>query len=51
MILPITARIMATVFPEISALGAYPLNVMQDLPLLANPKLIPEVVRRDAFLA
>jgi hypothetical protein len=49
--LPMTARIMSTVFPEIVALGAYPLDVMQELPRLANPKLIPELVRRDAFLA
>jgi len=51
LILPLTARIMSTVFQEMVALGAYPVDVMQGLPLLANPKLIPELVRREAFLA
>jgi hypothetical protein len=51
LILPITARIMATVFRELVALGAYPVDVMRELPLLTNPKLIPEPVRREAFLA
>lgn len=51
MILPLTARIMRSVFPEMVALGAYPLDIMQDLKLLADPKLIPGPVRRDAFLA
>ena len=49
-ILPTTARIMATVFPELVALGAYPLDVMRELPLL-EPKHLPESVRRQAFIA
>jgi hypothetical protein len=45
-----TARIMATVFPEIVAVGAYPLDVMQELPLL-DPRNLPEPVRHNAFVA
>lgn len=51
MILPITARVMRTVFPEMVALGAFPMDIMKDLQLLADPKLIPEPVRREAFFA
>lgn len=51
LILPLTARIMQTVFPEMVALGAYPVDVMRELQLLADPKLIPEPVRRESFLA
>jgi hypothetical protein len=50
LILPMTARIMATVFPEIVAVGAYPLDVMQELPLL-DPRNLPEPVRHNAFVA
>ena len=51
MILPITARVMRNVFPEMVALGAYPMKIWDELPLIADPKLIPGVVRRQAFLA
>ncbi|HKP64550.1 MAG TPA: hypothetical protein VJV78_47770 [Polyangiales bacterium] len=52
LILPATARIMgATVFQEIAALGAFPSNVMADLPQLTDPRRIPEAVRRQVFLA
>jgi hypothetical protein len=52
LILPMTARIMgATVFQEIAALGAFPVDVLNELPLLTDPRRIPEVVRRQAFLA
>lgn len=52
LILPITARIMgATVFQEIAALGAFPSNVMEELPKLTDPQLIPEPVRHQVFLA
>jgi hypothetical protein len=50
-ILSITARIMRTVFPEMVALGAFPMDILKEMPLLADPKLIPEPVRRHAFLA
>jgi hypothetical protein len=51
LILPITARVMMTAFPEIVKLGVYPTNILQELPLLADPKRIPTAVRREAFLA
>jgi hypothetical protein len=50
LILPMTARIMASVFPELVALGAYPVDVMQELPLL-DPRRLPECVRDQAFVA
>jgi hypothetical protein len=51
MILTLTSRIMRNVFPEMVAIGAYPMDIMQDLRLIADPRLIPESVRRQAFLA
>lgn len=52
LILPLTAKIMgATVFQEIAALGAFPNDVLGELPLLTDPRRIPEVVRKQAFLA
>jgi hypothetical protein len=51
LILPLTARIMATVFPEMVALEAFPVNVLQELPLLTDPRRLPERVRRDSFVA
>jgi hypothetical protein len=51
LILPMTARIMSTVFPEMVALGAYPVNVLDELPLLIDPKRLPEDVRRRSFVA
>jgi hypothetical protein len=51
MILPMTARIMATVFPEMVALNAFPVNVLQELCLLTDPKRLPESVRRESFVA
>lgn len=46
-----TAKVMAKVFPEIVALGAYPKNVVQELPKIADPRNLPEQVRKEAFLA
>jgi len=51
LILPLTARIMASVFPEIVALGAYPVNVLEELPLLTDPRRLPESVQRQSFVA
>lgn len=51
LILPLTARIMATAFSEIVALGAYPVNVLEELPLLTDSKRLPEYVRRQSFVA
>lgn len=50
-ILPTTARIMATVFREMVALGAYPVDVLQELPLLTDARHLPECVRRQSFVA
>jgi hypothetical protein len=51
LLLPLAARVLSTVFPELVALGAYPTNVLQDLPLLTDPKRLPECVRRQSFVA
>jgi hypothetical protein len=51
MLLPITARMLAATFPEIVALDAFPTNVLEELSLFADPRRLPERVRRDAFLA
>jgi hypothetical protein len=49
LILPMTARIMASVFRELVLLGAYPLDVMQELPRL-DPKRLPCDVRQQSFV-
>lgn len=36
---------------EIMALGAYPLNVLDQLSLLADERRLPEAVRWDVFVA
>jgi hypothetical protein len=51
LILPAVARAMAASFPEIVALGAYPLDVLGELVLLTDARQVPEAVRRDAFIA
>jgi hypothetical protein len=51
LLLPMAARVLSTAFPEMVALGAYPINVLQDLPLLTDPKHLPESVRRQSFVA
>lgn len=50
-ILPLTARIMSNVFREMVALGAYPLHIWEDLPLLYDDRHLPEEVRRSSFVA
>jgi hypothetical protein len=50
LILPTTARIMSTVFPELVAIGAFPVDVMRELPLL-DPKNLPECIGKQAFVA
>lgn len=50
-ILPMTARIMATVFREMVALDAYPTDILRELPLLTESKHLPECVRRQSFVA
>jgi hypothetical protein len=51
LILSTTAKVMARVFPEIVALGAYPKDVIAQLPNIADPRNLPEQVRKEAFLA
>jgi hypothetical protein len=51
LILPMTARIMGTVFGEMLTLDAYPRDVLRDLPLIADGKNLPECVRRQSFVA
>jgi hypothetical protein len=51
LLLPITARMLARTFPEIVALDAFPINVLEELSLFADPRRLPERVRSDAFLA
>lgn len=50
LILPMTARIMGTVFPEMVAIDAYPRDVLRELPRL-DPRNLPECVREQAFVA
>jgi hypothetical protein len=51
MILPWTARIMSGLFPEFVALGAYPMNIVRELPLITDPRHLPAEVQRQSFLA
>ncbi|HKP62849.1 MAG TPA: hypothetical protein VJV78_39210 [Polyangiales bacterium] len=51
LILPLVSRGLANVLPEVVALGAYPTDLWRELPLLADPKRLPEVVRRQSFVA
>jgi hypothetical protein len=51
LILPVVAKTMATAMPEAVACGAYPHDVLRDLPLVAEPRLLPEAVRRESFVA
>jgi len=50
-ILPVAARILSRAFPELAVLGAYPVNVLSDLPLLCDPKHLPASVRQQSFIA
>jgi hypothetical protein len=51
MLLPIVARILSTTLPELLALGAYPTEVLSDIPLLSDSKRLPESIRRESFVA
>lgn len=50
-ILPMTARILRSVLPETVALGAYPDDIMQALPLLTDPRLQRSDLDRRSFVA
>ncbi len=51
MLLPLVARSMAGFSPELQALGAMPNDPLSDLPKIADPARLPEVVRSQAFFA
>ena len=51
LLLPLVARSMAGFSPELQALGAMPNNPLSDLPKIADPARLPEVVRSQAFFA
>ena len=50
-ILPVAARVLARAFPELVALGAYPVDVLAELPLLVEPRHLPDSVRLQSFIA
>lgn len=51
LILPLLARSMEGILPEVVALGAFPHNVLQELPLLSDTKRLPASVWRQSFIA
>jgi hypothetical protein len=51
LLVPLVARSMAGFSPELQALGAMPNNPLADLPKIADPARLPEVVRSQAFFA
>lgn len=51
MMLPFAVKSMARAVPEIDELGAFPHNIMQELPLLYDRRRLPEAVHRQSFLA
>lgn len=50
-LLPLVARGMAGFSPELQALGAMPNNPLLELPKIADPARLPEIVRSQAFFA
>jgi hypothetical protein len=50
-ILPLVAKSLASIAPEITRLGMMPHNPLVDLPKIADPARLPEVVRKQAFFA
>lgn len=51
LILPLVARVLAFTIPEVVALGAFPSDILSELPLLNDLKRLPESVRRNSFVA
>lgn len=51
LLLPLAARLLSGTFRELTVLGAYPANVLEELVLLTNPRHLPDSVRRRAFVA
>jgi len=51
LLVPIVARSMAGFSPELQALGVMPSSPLSDLPKIADPGRLPEIVRSQAFFA
>jgi len=51
LLLPLVAKGMSGFSPEQQALGAMPNNPLSDLPKIADPARLPEIVRSQAFFA
>lgn len=51
MILPVVAKALSGIAPEMQLLGVMPRDPLVDLPKIADPSRLPEVVRRQAFFA
>jgi hypothetical protein len=51
LLLPVAARILSRAFRELAMLGAFPTDVLSELPLLTDPRHLPESVRRQSFVA
>ena len=51
LILPLIARVLALTIPEMVALGAFPSDILSELPLLNDLKRLPESIRRNSFVA
>ena len=51
MILPVVAKALSGIAPEMQALGVMPNNPLSDLPKISDPSRLPEVVRSQAFFA
>jgi len=50
-LLPIVAKALGSIAPEMQLLGVMPSNPLVDLPKIADPSRLPEVVRNQAFFA
>jgi hypothetical protein len=51
LLLPLLARGLSSAMPEARAIGIDPVEVLADLPLIADPSRLPETVRKQAFFA
>jgi hypothetical protein len=51
LILPLVAKALGSVAQEIQVLGMMPSDPLVDLPKIADPARLPEVVRKQAFFA
>jgi hypothetical protein len=51
MILPLLVKALGGMSPELRALGVMPRDPLSDLPMIADPSRLPEIVRKQAFFA